>query len=435
MTLDTNSADRVDATSLGVAGASPWSSDVATTFRQIREATELLASSLSPEDQTVQSMPDVSPTKWHRAHTTWFFETFLLQPLAKGYVTFHEKYGYLFNSYYEAVGPRHPRTSRGDISRPGVGEIAEYREYVDVAFDRLLRSDLGDSTRDLVDLGFNHEQQHQELILMDIKHVLSRNPLMPSYHQPLMRPDAPNRPVRWLSVEGGMVSIGHDGEGFSFDNERPQHVDYVSSFEIADRPVTCGDFLAFIEDDGYKRPDLWLSEGWAAVVNEEWEAPLYWRRRDETWSIFTLGGERAIDVAEPVCHISYYEADAFARYAGARLPTEKEWETARPAVGENRLFDAFDVHPRPIAENGGAGQVWEWTASAYLPYPGFRIADGAVGEYNGKFMVGQHVLRGGCVATPLGHYRPTYRNFFHPGARWAFSGARLARDVEQTSSG
>jgi ergothioneine biosynthesis protein EgtB len=421
----------------GVSATPPKVSPVATTekgmlssLRDVRDATERLASSLSPEDQTVQSMPDVSPTKWHRAHTTWFFETFLLQPFAKGYVNYEERYGYLFNSYYEAVGPRHPRARRGEISRPGVAEIANYREHVDAALDRLLRTELDVRTLDLVDLGLNHEQQHQELILMDIKHVLSRNPMSPIYHSPLLRATVPNEPVKWLPVEGGTVSIGRNDEGFSFDNERPQHLAYVATFEIADRPVTCGDYLQFIEDDGYKRPDLWLSDGWAAVVKDGWEAPLYWSHEGDAWYIFTLGGERALDAAEPVCHISYYEADAYARYARARLPTEDEWETAQPQVGENRLFNALDVHPRPIAGNGGAGQVWEWTASAYLPYPGFRIADGAVGEYNGKFMVGQHVLRGGCVATPQGHYRTTYRNFFPPAARWAFSGVRLARDIE-----
>jgi ergothioneine biosynthesis protein EgtB len=434
VTLDTNPTIP---TLVDVAHSSftSWAEDALRSYREIRDATELLARSLSPEDQTVQSMPDVSPTKWHRAHTTWFFETFLLQPLAKGYDTFHDKYGFLFNSYYEAVGPRHPRTSRGDISRPGVAEIAEYREYVDAACDRLLRSELSGATRELVELGFNHEQQHQELILMDIKHVLSRNPLLPAYHQPLHRVAGSTPAMKWHRIEGGIVSIGHGGEGFSFDNERPEHADYVATFEIADRPVTCGDFMAFIEDRGYERPELWLSDGWAAVVNQEWEAPLYWRRGDDAWSIFTLGGERAIDPAEPVCHISYYEADAYARYVDARLPTEEEWETARPTVGDNRLFNPFDIHPRPVGENGGAGQVWEWTASAYLPYPGFRIAEGAVGEYNGKFMVGQHVLRGGCVATPQNHWRPTYRNFFPPGARWAFSGVRLARDVDEASGG
>jgi ergothioneine biosynthesis protein EgtB len=409
--------------------------DAVTAFRKVRSATERLASSLSPEDQTVQSMPDVSPTKWHRAHTTWFFETFLLQPLAKNYVNYEENYGYLFNSYYEAVGPRHPRTRRGEISRPGVSEIANYREHVDVAFDRLLRSELDDRALELVELGLNHEQQHQELILMDIKHVLSRNPMAPAYHPSLTRVDIPNPPMKWLAVEGGTVSIGREEEeGFSFDNERPRHLAYVSSFEIADRPVTCGDFLTFIEDDGYQRPELWLSDGWAKVVGEEWEAPLYWSLKDGAWTIFTLGGQRVIDPAEPVCHISYYEADAYARYAGARLPTEEEWETAQPQFGDNHLFDALNVHPRAVLENGGSGQVWEWTASAYLPYPGFRVAEGAVGEYNGKFMVGQHVLRGGCVATPSGHYRPTYRNFFPPGARWAFSGVRLARDADGGTS-
>jgi ergothioneine biosynthesis protein EgtB len=390
----------------------PNQGNIVARFIDVRAYTEQLAAPLSAEDQTVQSMPDVSPTKWHRAHTTWFFETFLLQPNLAGYEPFHPQYRYLFNSYYEAVGDRHPRSERGLLSRPGIAEIASYRRHVDEGMLELLGRPLPPAVEGLVELGLHHEQQHQELLLMDIKHVLWSNPLLPAYVDSPASFRGDGDAARWITHRGGTVEIGHDGDGFAFDNETPRHTVYLQPFAVSERPVSCGDWLAFIDDGGYARPDLWLSDGWAAVRSEHWEAPSYWLRDGDCWQVFTLGGVRAVDAAEPVCHISYYEADAYARWAGQRLPTEAEWETIR-AIHRPEVF----------------GDVWEWTASAYLPYPGFHPAAGAVGEYNGKFMVNQHVLRGGSIATPSGHTRPTYRNFFPPGARWPFTGLRLARDI------
>ena len=423
-------------------------------LREVRTLTEALAAPLSPEDQTVQSMPDVSPTKWHRAHTSWFFETFLLQPSLPDYVAFHPAFGYLFNSYYEAVGSRHPRAARGVISRPGVAEIGRYRSHVDEAMGRLLEKAY-EEVLDLVELGIHHEQQHQELLLMDAKHVLSCNPLQPPYC-------AASEPARlgalekqgWIEHPGGIAEIGTSDADFSFDNERPRHRSQLVPFALSDRAVTCGEWIEFLADGGYRRPELWLSDGWATVQQEGWDSPLYWtsgepeawedpvRAGDDSseWSVFTLMGRRAVVPSEPVCHVSYYEADAFARWAGARLPTEAEWEAvasprwsppprraeASPGPTDwHRLLHPSPADGPPIFFRN----VWEWTASAYSAYPGFRAAAGAVGEYNGKFMVNQHVLRGGSCATPEGHIRPTYRNFFPPGARWAFSGLRLARDL------
>lgn len=410
-------------------------------YRSIREVTEALARPLSPEDQTVQSMPDVSPTKWHRAHTSWFFETFLLRPHLPGYQQFHPAYAYLFNSYYEAAGPRYARPHRGWVSRPGCGEIADYRDYVDEHMDRLLERCQGGRQQSvpeilgLTELGLHHEQQHQELLLMDIKHVLSQSPLDPPYVEPdpMTAPLGKGpvaRPLGWIDHGGGVVEVGHDGAGFSFDNEAPHHPALLAPFRIADRLVTCGEWLEFIKDDGYRTAGLWLSDGWAAVQSEGWTAPLYWESGADGWTVFTLNGRRPVDPGEPVCHVSYYEADAFATWAGARLPTEFEWEAI--AAGwptEGQLQDPEQVHPTAQAEPAFFGQAWAWMSSAYLPYPGFRPADGAVGEYNGKFMCGQQVLRGGSCATPDGHVRATYRNFFPPGARWPFTGVRLARDI------
>jgi len=417
-------------------------SDLPEEYARVRALTEALAEPLSAEDQTVQSMPDVSPTKWHRAHTTWFFEEFLLAGEDRDYRPFHPDFRYLFNSYYEAVGPRHARTERGLLSRPGVAEIAGYRAYVDEAVNELLACP-PERGAEVAILGLNHEQQHQELLLMDIKHVLSVNPLRPAYLSPAgttegARPGMPtvsgsaSEPVeaQWLEHTGGIIEVGAGSEGFAFDNERPRHPVILAPFELAARPVCCGDWLAFVHDGGYRRPELWLSEGWAAVGREGWTAPLYWAEAEPGWDIFTLTGPRPVDPAEPVCHLSYYEADAFARWAGARLPTEEEWEAVavsyRPECG---FLDPGVLHPRP-AGTGAIffGQVWEWTASAYLPYPRFRPGPGAIGEYNGKFMINQQVLRGGSCATPPGHVRATYRNFFPPAARWPFTGLRLARD-------
>jgi ergothioneine biosynthesis protein EgtB len=409
--------------------------ELSTRYQAVRALTEALSAPLSAEDQTVQSMPDVSPTKWHRGHTSWFFETFLLQPYLPGYEAAHPLYGYIFNSYYEAVGARHPRAERGHVSRPGVAEVTAYRELVDEWMGRLLELGGTPELLDLVELGLHHEQQHQELLLMDIKHVLSCSPLQPAYASPLL-PTATEAPKPgWLEHQGGLVHVGHSGAGFCFDNERPRHLDHVEPFALADRPATCGEWLAFIDDGGYERPDLWLSDGWAVVQQEGWCAPLYWEPPDGSdgeWTVFTLAGRRPVDPAEPVCHVSYYEADAFARWSGGRLPTEAEWEAlAAPLPAAGNFLDLATLHPLPTSSGGTAlyGDVWEWTQSAYSPYPGFRPAPGAVGEYNGKFMVNQYVLRGGCCVTPPDHVRPTYRNFFPAGARWAFSGARLARDL------
>jgi ergothioneine biosynthesis protein EgtB len=409
-------------------------------YAGVRSLTDSLTAVLTPEDQTVQSMPDVSPTKWHRAHTSWFFETFLLEPALDGYERFDPAYGYLFNSYYEAVGDRYPRAERGTVSRPGVVEIARYRRHVDAAMDALLAAQRPDDVLDLTELGVHHEQQHQELVLMDIKHVLSKSPLWPAYASggdepgpalphPPGAADAPK--LGWVEHQGGIAEIGHRGPGFAYDNESPRHRTLLAPFALADRLVTCGEWVEFIEDDGYHRPDLWLSEGWATRGQLGWEAPLYWQREQPGWAVFTLAGRRALDPAEPVCHVSYFEADAYARWAGARLPVESEWESVAVCSDEDPALARYALHPDAA---GGAGlrlygDVWQWTQSAYSPYPGFRPAAGAVGEYNGKFMVNQQVLRGSCCLTPPGHARATYRNFYPAGARWACAGLRLARDL------
>lgn len=411
--------------------------DLSVQFAAVRDFTERLAAPLSAEDQTAQSMTDASPTKWHRAHTSWFFEEFVLGP-AGGYDAFDPSYRYLFNSYYEAVGPRHPRPQRGLVTRPGIGDIARYRVYVQKEVLRRLAEGLLDERGlDLVELGCHHEQQHQELLLMDAKHLLAGHPFNPVYVNRPPESDSPSAPLTWRRVDGGLVDIGHgassraehDGSHFAFDNEGPRHTVLLQPFDIAERAVTNADWLAFMADDGYGRADLWLSDGWARLQAEGWDAPAYWQRdEDGRWTTFTLSGRRPVRAGEPVCHVSFYEADAFARWAGARLPTEQEWEAAAQPVADLRgqLLDAKRCHPG-VAGRSMIGDVWEWTASAYLPYPGFAPAAGAVGEYNGKFMCDQHVLRGASAATPPGHERLTYRNFFPAYARWAFSGLRLAR--------
>ncbi|HEX4491697.1 MAG TPA: ergothioneine biosynthesis protein EgtB [Acidimicrobiia bacterium] len=406
------------------------------TYRRVRALTEALACPLSPEDQTVQSMPDVSPTKWHRAHTTWFFETFVLTPHVAGYESPDSAYAYLFNSYYEQVGERHPRAERGLLSRPSVGEVGAYRRHVDAAMDEMFATaddDVFACVAHIVETGCHHEQQHQELLLMDIKHVLSCNPLAPRYD--VRAPFGVHggaRDARFVSFDGGPVEVGHHGDAFSFDNETPRHPVLVEPFRLADRLVTVGEWKAFIADGGYTEPTLWLSDGWATVHSQGWIAPLYWHADDGDWTVFTLEGRRRVDDAEPVVHVSHYEADAFARWAGARLPTEFEWEHA---AGQCDTAREHELHLHPRAANGSStlaqldGEVWQWTASAYLPYPRFAPAAGAIGEYNGKFMSNQMVLRGGACITPPGHTRTTYRNFFPPSARWAFSGVRLAADA------
>jgi ergothioneine biosynthesis protein EgtB len=408
-------------------------------YAAVRAQSLRLIAGLEPEDMVIQSMPDVSPTKWHLAHTSWFFETFLLQPNAAKYRPFDETYRYLFNSYYEAVGPRHPRPARGLLSRPTVRQVLRYREHVDAAMALMIAA-VDDATlakiAPLIELGLNHEQQHQELIVTDIKHVLAGQ-----HEMPALRPTAKPAPsgvaaMDFLEFTGGLVEIGHDGSSFAFDNESPRHKTYVAPFRLASRPVSCGEYAAFIADGGYRRAEFWLSDGWAAVNERGWEAPLYWRRDGERWTIRTLSGERRIDEREPLSHISYYEADAYATWAGKRLPSEAEWELAARSISiEGNFLDSDRLHPMadPAHHTQGLrqmfGDVWEWTRSAYLPYPGFHPAEGAIGEYNGKFMSGQMVLRGGSCATPADHIRPTYRNFFPPDARWQFSGLRLAEDA------
>jgi ergothioneine biosynthesis protein EgtB len=422
-------------------------------YAAVRAQTLDLTRPLSAEDQQVQSMPDVSPTKWHLAHVSWFFETFLLANALPGYQPFHDLYGFLFNSYYEAVGPRWSRPDRGLLSRPSLDEVLDYRRHVDNAMAKLIATTPADCWSELgplVELGLNHEQQHQELILMDIKHVLSLNPLSPAYVEAPTRTSETAPPIEWLLFDGGLVEIGHDGSSFAFDNEGPRHRLWLEPFQLASRLSTCGEYLAFVQDGGYRRPELWLSEGWTTVQREGWRVPLYWREDPDSkkgggaFSLFTLHGERPLDPAEPVAHLSFYEADAFARWSGRRLPTEAEWEAAQ-TCGKQASAEAGAAakavsslaapafHPRPAAPISGlqqtSGELWQWTASAYGPYPRYRPAKGAIGEYNGKFMSSQMVLRGGCVATPEGHARPTYRNFFPPAARWAFSGVRLADDA------
>jgi ergothioneine biosynthesis protein EgtB len=415
-----------------------------TRFEAVRHDSEALAVNLTPEDQSVQSMADASPTKWHLAHTTWFFETFVLRRFDPDYRIFDPAFAYLFNSYYEAAGPRHPRPQRGLLSRPTVDVVCAYRDHVGAAMARFIEHSGGPMWREaasLVELGLHHEQQHQELILMDIKHVFSINPLLPAYQAPQPQIAGPAAPLGWVEFAGGLVEIGHGGDGFAFDNETPRHRVWLDSFRLAKRPVTCGEYLDFIQAGGYRRPEFWLSDGWTTVRTEGWETPLYWYREDGAWSVFTLGGLRRLNPAEPVCHLSYFEADAYAKWAGRRLPTEAEWEFAAeglPVAGN--FADRGGLHPSADpalgAEPDGAarlrqmfGDVWEWTASPYIPYPRFHAAVGAIGEYNGKFMCNQMVLRGGCAVTSAGHIRPTYRNFFPPSARWAFAGLRLAEDL------
>jgi ergothioneine biosynthesis protein EgtB len=382
---------------------------VAQAYSVVRAHSQALAAPLSAEDCAIQSMPDASPVKWHLAHTSWFFETAILAQQS-GYKTFDPHFAFLFNSYYEALGPRHPRPRRGLLTRPSLDQVIAYRAHVDAA---MVQACGDESLQDAITLGLNHEQQHQELILTDIKHAFFSNPLLPAYAGKPAVPQ-PAQKLEWREHQGGIVPIGHEGCGFAFDNESPRHQVLLRPFRIALRPVSNGEYQAFIADGGYRRPEFWLSDGWARVQEEHWEAPLYWLNDDdgsarENSFVFTLTGVQPLDPHAPVEHVSFYEAAAYAAWAGARLPTEFEWEAAA----------ALFAH----------GEVWEWTRSSYDPYPGFKAFDGVVAEYNGKFMVGQMVLRGGSVATPSGHIRPTYRNFFPPSARWQFSGIRLAGDI------
>ncbi len=406
-------------------------------YRVIRGASENLGSRLSDADATAQSMPDASPAKWHLAHTTWFFETMVLARYLRGYRTFDEGFNFLFNSYYETIGARNPRPKRGLITRPSLEEIYCYRKHVDAAIERLFEGKPAQGALELIELGCHHEQQHQELLLTDILHLFAQNPLRPAYRssEPIaIEPDG-SQPLSFETFTGGLIDIGHAGAGFCFDCEGPRHAEHVESFRLADRLVTNREWAEFISDGGYRNPLLWLSEGWAKACAEGWTTPLYWEKRDEHYWTMTLRGAQPVDPAAPVCHVSYFEADAFATWSGKRLPTEAEWEYAAGTVSQTGNFLGSErLRPKPASPPAGRlrqmfGDVWEWTRSPFSPYPRFRAAEGAVGEYNGKFMCGQFVLRGGSCVTPDDHIRPTYRNFFAPDARWQFSGLRLAEDI------
>jgi len=416
-------------------GSLPAQSSPIARYREVRGLTEALAEPLSEADMTVQSMDDASPGKWHLAHTTWFFEEFLLVPKQPGYRCFSADFSYLFNSYYEAVGPRHPRPRRGLLTRPPLSEILAYRQAVDEAMVRLLEGGAAPATAALVELGLHHEQQHQELLLTDILHLLAQNPLRPAYGSASRQepPAASPTPPAWFEFDGGPVEIGHGGSGFAFDCEGPRHAVLLTPYALASRPVTNREWLDFMADDGYRQAALWLSDGWARVQAEGWDSPLYWQEQDGEWRQMGLHGLQPLDLEAPASQVSYFEADAYARWAGKRLPTEFEWENAAAGLSvAGNFLGTGRLRPCPAQGGDGLqqmyGDVWEWTASAFLPYPGFRPSRGAVGEYNGKFMCGQFVLRGGSCASPDGHLRPTYRNFFYPHQRWQFTGLRLADD-------
>ena len=405
-------------------------------FRRVRAASVALVAPLSDADATVQSMPDASPAKWHLAHTTWFFEAMVLVPQLAGYRCFDERFNFLFNSYYESVGDRHPRPQRGLLTRPTLTEVLAYREHVDAAVAKLLQADPEQRVLEVVELGCHHEQQHQELLLTDILHLFAQNPLRPAYRESEPLPvENIDRAKTYKIFSGGMFQIGHKGPGFAFDSEGPRHAVQLEAFRLADRLVTNREWMEFMSDGGYRNPLLWLSDGWAKVTAEGWWSPLYWEARDgEYWSM-TLRGAQPVDADAPVTHVSYFEADAFAGWAGRRLPTEAEWEVAAQSLPVAGNFaDGGRLRPKPAGTAAGElrqmfGDVWEWTRSAFMPYPRFRPMAGALGEYNGKFMSGQFVLRGGSCVTPEDHVRATYRNFFAPHARWQFSGLRLAEDA------
>jgi ergothioneine biosynthesis protein EgtB len=422
--------------------AAPLPSQLAAEYERVRRATEALVAPLSAEDCQVQSMPDASPTKWHLAHVTWFFETFILERFEPAFRPFDERFRVLFNSYYQGAGERHPRPQRGLVSRPSLDEVLAYRANVDARMRPLLSGSASQELRSLATLGLHHEQQHQELILTDIKHVLSFSPGDVAYAKRWPMTAVQPQPMRWFAHDEGFFSLGHDPAedgDFCFDNETPRHRVWMGAYELASRPVTNGEYLAFMEDAGYRRPELWLSLGWDWVQVGSREAPLYWRRIGERWLSHTLQGLVEIDEHTPVCHLSYFEADAYARWAGARLPTEAEWEraarasmpeTTRPNLADRGAFHPLPQPPSPLDRAVQMfGDVWEWTQCSYAPYPGYRPLPGVVGEYNGKFMCNQYVLRGGSCATPSGHVRASYRNFFPPDAQWQFSGVRLARDA------
>jgi ergothioneine biosynthesis protein EgtB len=404
-------------------------------YAAIRARTEALCAPLATDDYQVQSVIDTSPPKWHLAHVTWFFETFLLKPFLAGYQPLDARYEQIFNSYYNSVGPFHPRAQRHTLSRPTVEQVYEYRAHVDRHMADLIESCAREDARLMgkrLTLGLNHEQQHQELLLMDIKRNFFANPMYPIYSANAPAASAESAPMRWLDVPGGIREIGCGGGGFAFDNEQPRHKVFLRDFRLGSRAVTNAEYLEFIDAGGYERAELWLSDGWYAVRERAWNAPLYWLSLDGEWHEMTLSGLNVLEPAAPVCHVSYYEADAFARWRDARLPTEAEWEAAAGGEPiEGNFVESGAYHPRPAAgadDRQWYGDVWEWTASAYSPYPGYRPLEGALGEYNGKFMASQYVLRGGCCATPVSHMRATYRNFFYPQDRWPFTGIRLACD-------
>ena len=406
--------------------------DLKQRYSGVRALTELLASPLSPEDQCIQSMPDASPVKWHLGHTTWFFETMLLIPHARSYDVHNRGYHYLFNSYYESLGARQPRPERGLITRPSSDQVIQYRRHVDKAMVSLLEGGRTQEIDWLCELGLQHEQQHQELILTDIKHALSCNPLFPVYAETAKEPATATAPMSWRDYAGGIYWIGSGVDGFAFDNEQPRHRVLLQPFRLASRLVTCGEYLRFIESAGYQRPEFWLSDGWSFVQSSGIRAPQYWTNRSDGWRIFNLNGLQPLNPHEPLVHVSFYEADAYARWSGKRLPTEFEWESAaayEPLRGNflNREY----LHPKAAGEGDTQfyGDAWEWTRSAYEPYPGYKPWEGIASEYNGKFMCSQMVLRGGSCATPAGHIRTGYRNFFPPSARWQFAGIRLAEDA------
>ncbi|HKO87310.1 MAG TPA: ergothioneine biosynthesis protein EgtB [Burkholderiales bacterium] len=419
-----------------VSGSAVDAAPLARQYQSIRLATEALSAPLSDEDCAVQSMPDCSPAKWHLAHTTWFFETFVLEKQIADYRHFDPQYRVLFNSYYQTVGAQHARPQRGLLTRPSRREVMAYRCAIDQQLLELLSRGVCAEVACVIELGLQHEQQHQELLLTDIKHLFGCNPLAPAYKggERLIPHGTPGA-VEWLRFGSGLHSFGHEGLRFAFDNEGPRHRAYLNAFELASRPVSNGEYLEFMHDGGYARPELWLSAGWDTVRAQNWQAPLYWQMRDGRWFVHTLRGVRELALDEPACHLSFFEADAYARYAGARLPTEYEWEWAAAGVPvEGNLLESDSLHPMPSTEETHGlhqlyGDVWEWTASSYSAYPGYKPVAGALGEYNGKFMCNQFVLRGGSCATPRTHIRASYRNFFGPEARWQFSGLRLARDA------
>jgi ergothioneine biosynthesis protein EgtB len=410
---------------------------IASYFNRVRHDSGSLCAPLEIEDYGIQTMPEVSPPKWHLAHTSWFFETMLLKPFLAGYRPYHPKYAELFNSYYDTIGSYHPRPQRGLLSRPTVKEVYQYRTYVDEHISTLLSRNNHPQWPEILRrmiIGVNHEQQHQELMLTDIKHIFAYNPLRPAYRE-LSQPRDKATAMEWISIQGGIRSIGFDGKGFAYDNEGPRHKVYLNDYCLASRPISNAQFMEFIEDGGYQRPDYWLSDAWQKILQKRWQAPLYWEQRDGEWWTMTLSGMQLVDRHAPVCHVSYYEAAAYARWCGARLPTEAEWENATtelPIKGNFR--DNQLLLPAAAPSDGNLtqmfGDVWEWTQSPYTPYPGYSAESGPLGEYNGKFMSSQMVLRGGSCATPLDHIRPTYRNFFYPAERWQFCGFRLARDAK-----